>query len=525
MSSDKETGSYYTPYDTIQFMMDFLKKEQQDFSSVLEPSAGDGRFLSLLQENAEHITAVELFEKKVMQIKEKYAKNNIVVMQRNFLDFALDKQTQYSLIIGNPPYINMKLMADEDIQKARTLCSIQGLSVSAMQNMWLAFVVGACNLLQPGGSIFFVLPMEFLQVQYAEKLREHLESIFNTIHIVVFRKRVFPNIEQEICLVYLTNRSNEKEHIRYEVYEDAGQRTPVQCNIIRRNKPLAKWSNAILNDEAISLLKEAEIRYPKIKVMGKIAPGIVTGGNSCFILSEKQVCVYKCKDYVIPIVQKASYIAENTIEISDAVVQKIQKAGKPSYLLKLSQEKDIHKLPAELRDYLRKAGEAKTNGVRLKERYKCANRTPWYGVPIVKKGSVIFFKRYGNLPRVYINTADVHTTDAGYHIRLQEDLDAESLVFCFFNSMTLAQCEFNGRYYGGGVCELVPAEFQNLSVPYRKISPRDVATLKTMFNKNDTVENIVAFVNERTICQDYTEEQIQEFEEIRRILMGRRICD
>lgn len=44
-----------------------------------------------------------------------------------------------------------------------------------------------------------------------------------------------------------------------------------------------------------------------------------------------------------------------------------------------------------------------------------------------------------------------------------------SFVFCFYNSMTLAQCEYNGRYYGGGVRELVPSELQSLTIPYETI--------------------------------------------------------
>ncbi|MBQ2288353.1 MAG: Eco57I restriction-modification methylase domain-containing protein, partial [Lachnospiraceae bacterium] len=89
---------------------------------------------------------------------------------------ADESKGKYSLIIGNPPYINKKNMAKEDIDKAKALCKTEKLEVSAMQNMWLAFVVGASRLLLEEGTIFFVLPMEFLQVQYAEKLRIHLES-------------------------------------------------------------------------------------------------------------------------------------------------------------------------------------------------------------------------------------------------------------------------------------------------------------------------------------------------------------
>ena len=306
MNSDKLSGTYYTPPDAIRFMIEYLKSEQQDFSNVLEPSAGDGRFLPLLQQCAEHITAIELFQEKVDQMCQEYGRDSCTIVKDNFLNFAVNASERYSLIIGNPPYINKKLMGKEDIDKANTICIEAGLKGTVMQNMWLAFVVGACRLLQPGGSIFFVLPMEFLQVQYAEKLRGHLEKIFNIIHIIVFQKALFPEIEQEVCLVYLTNKNCTERHIRYEVYEDCRKSLPVQENSICWNKPLKKWSNAVLGDADISLLKSAVNRYPRIKDMGEIAPGIVTGGNRYFILPEEKVEEYQCREFVLPIVQKAS---------------------------------------------------------------------------------------------------------------------------------------------------------------------------------------------------------------------------
>ena len=158
MVSDKLSGTYYTPPDAIQFMIEYLKREQQDFSNVLEPSAGDGRFLPLLQGCAEHITAIELFQEKVDNMNREYAGDSCTIVKDNFLDFAVSTLERYSLIIGNPPYINKKLMKEDDIEKARNICVEAGLKETVMQNMWLAFVVGACRLLQPGGSIFFVLP-------------------------------------------------------------------------------------------------------------------------------------------------------------------------------------------------------------------------------------------------------------------------------------------------------------------------------------------------------------------------------
>lgn len=523
MKEEKKTGSYYTPLDLIQFMVDYLEREKQDFSNVLEPSAGDGRFLSLLLPKAKHIEAIELFEEKVRQIQQTFCDSKVEVKKRNFLDYVSETQKKYSLILGNPPYINLKMMGKEDIDKAKNLCEQENLSKSTMQNMWLAFVVGAVRLVSANGTIFFVLPMEFLQVQYAEKLRIYLEKKFNTIHIVSFEEAIFPEIEQDVCLVYLTNKKECPSHILYEIYKDTKSRKPICTNIIQKNKPLQKWSNAILGDDEISILKEAKGRYKQIGEMGEIAPGVVTGGNKFFILNQEQVEKYQCVQYTMPIVQKSSYISEKTIEIDKQILDGIIERNKPYYLLNLAGEKEISNLPEPLQEYLNWAGEEKVQENKLKEHYKCANRSPWYGVPIVNIGDIVFFKRYSILPRIYINKAMVHTTDAGYHIRLKKEFDAESVVFCFFNSMTLAQCEYNGRYYGGGVSELVPSEFKEITIPYRIIEKEDIAELKQLFQKKASTKEIVSFVNSKTIDLEFEKEEADKFEKIREKLIKRRI--
>lgn len=521
MDDNKKTGSYYTPPEIIRFMVEYLSIEKQDFDEVLEPSAGDGRFIKELIQHSKHITAIEKFENKVVDIQNAYHEKNVTVIHQNFLNYALNSSEKFSLVIGNPPYISAKMMETDEINISKELCELLNYRTDIMQNMWVAFVIGASRVLTPQGTIFFVLPTEFLQVQYAEKLREKLEVLFNTIHIIVFRKAVFQKIEQDVCLVYLSNRSNDTPQIVYKMFEDWLERKVIKETIIRKNKPLKKWSNAILDDSEISLLKETLKKYIKMNELGDIAPGIVTGGNKYFILTEAQVNQYSCKKFVIPIIQKSSYIESDKIEISKDVFNNIREKGKPTYLLDLENVKETE-IPQELLVYLKKAGEKKIAGVALKERFKCANRKPWYGVPIVKKGEVVFFKRYGKYPRIYINTEYIHTTDAGYHIRLNEDYDADSVVFCFFNSMTLAYCEFNGRYYGGGVCELVPSEFKGIPLPYHVIEKEDVNVLKKMFNDKKSIEEIVKFVNSKTICLDFKKESIV-FENIRKQLVERRL--
>lgn len=522
MDNNKETGSYYTPHKLISFMIDYLVNNNQNFANVLEPSAGDGRFLSKLLPISEHVKAIEVFEDKVLQINDNYLCDKLVVEQRNFLEYALKTQERFSLIVGNPPYISPKVMKAEDLDIAKKICTSENIDKSVMQNMWLAFVVGSSRILEKNGTIFFVLPTEFLQVQYAEKLRMELENRFNTIHIIGFEEPIFPEIEQDVCLVYMKNEKNGTAHITYEVYRNTTEKKALFNNTIKKNKPLKKWSNAILKDEDIILLKEKTAKYRKVEQLGISAPGIVTGGNKFFILSGKDVDKYHCEKYVIPILQKSSYISNNTITIDDNMWKNLAKKNKPMYLLDL-ENYELQDLPNELVKYLECIKDEEVGGQKLIQRFKCANRKPWYGVPIVNKGDIVFFKRYHKVPRVYINQINIHTTDAGYHIRLNEGIDKESAVFCFYNSLTLAQCEFEGRYYGGGVSELVPSEFKQLVIPYRDIDRAEVDKLNQLFQDKVDLEKIVAYVNEKTICLDMNIDEVKKIEYIRRRLIERRI--
>ena len=479
---DKLSGSYYTPFRTVQFMREYLAREHKIYERVLEPSAGDGRFIDEFEKekNLHSFVAVELMEEKVRQLRNQRYSERVEIIVDDFLDFSEKTNGKYQLIIGNPPYINIKNMRDDSKERARELCEKYRLPGSLMQNMWVAFVLAAVSCLERGGTIFFVLPMEFLQVQYAEKIRLFLEKQFDTIHILSFKERMFPEIEQESCLVYLTNEFKNQSYINFEMYDKLDSNIPYYCSKIERNKPLKKWTNAILSDTDIDLLNLIESKYKKISEVCDASPGIVTGANNEFILTKEQVKQLECQEFILPIISKSNILNGQFILNKD-VIKKIGEKGNRVYLLDLSHV-DEKLFSQPLKEYLTVIGEKENaSKIKLKNRYKCRNRTPWYGVPIVRNGEVFFFKRYDRIPRIYVNEADMYTTDSAYNMRLGSVYDKCSMAFCFYNSLTLTQCEFYGRYYAGGVLELTPSEFKRLTIPYRKIDRNDIERLSKMF--------------------------------------------
>ncbi len=518
---DKKTGSFYTPEKVVRFMVRFLRGQGQSFQRTLEPAAGDGRFLPvLLQQQQCQIDAVELFEDKVSDMRSRIAAPGLRYFTTDFLDYAEICAERYDLIIGNPPYISLKNMETEAVEKGRRLFAAEKIHKSVMQNLWSAFLVAAVKLLKRDGTIFFVLPAEFLQVHFAEKLRLYLEERFNNIKIFNFETNIFPEIEQHTCLVYLSNCEAAPPYIDYYLYASPEERAPVRRSRIEKNKPLKKWSNAVLDDGDIRLLRECTAGCLQVGQLGPCAPGIVTGGNRYFIVNRSFVEENQAQDFVLPILQKNALIKEDTLLFNSELFQKLRERDAPVYLLNLAH---AERIPEGVLSYLNRVGEESSSGIKLKERHKCSNRSPWYGVPIVNYGDLFFFKRTDKLPHLYINQLKIHTTDAGYHIRLQNQYDAASVAFCFYNSLTLALCEFNGRYYGGGVLELTPSEFKSLFLPYEQIAPEDVEVLDGMFREKRPAEEIVSFVNERTLADRFPPFVVERLNVIRETLMRRRL--
>ena len=134
---DKLLGSYYTPFRTVRFMREYLQREHKMYGRVLEPSVGDGRFIDEFEKekNLQSFVAVELIEEKVRHLRNKRYSERVEIVADDFLEFSEKTNEKYQLIIGNPPYINIKNMGDDSKERARKLFEKCQLPSFLMQNI------------------------------------------------------------------------------------------------------------------------------------------------------------------------------------------------------------------------------------------------------------------------------------------------------------------------------------------------------------------------------------------------------
>lgn len=512
--NEKETGSFYTPVSLIDFMVKYVKNRIAP-KTILEPSAGDGRFVPQLRVLGAQISLAEFVEDKAKHLMTTFG-NECKVHCCDFIQYSLDNHETYDLIIGNPPYISKKNVPEDQCISSEEILKYFTLDKSIFQNLWVSFVLSALKLVSPNGAIFFVLPFEFLQVQYAEKLRAFLETKFNTIEIITFEDRIFQEIEQDICLVYLSNETQVKSYIQYSTLRNLESPDPIFQSIIMRNKPLKKWSNCILNDEETENLIQLAGKFPRVAEFGDISPGIVTGANSFFILPKNEIdALHLPEENSVPIITKSSVIPSLlSLNVSD--FEKTYSEKHRTHLMNLN-GLDHKDFSPELLAYISQ-GENK----QINEGYKCKKRKRWYDVPITKRGEACFFKRYHMLPRILINQAELQSTDVIYNIRFKEGYDAKSFAFCFYNSLTLVLCEYNGRFYGGGVGELVPSEFKQLRIPYKKVEDTHIQMLDEMLRNKTEISAIIDYVDSIALS-GLSDEDIRILQHIRSRYLKRRL--
>lgn len=143
-------GQVFTPPVVVHAMLSMRKNS----GSILEPSAGNGAFMSALDKNA---VGIELDERFVTDQR---------VSVGDF--FAYPLTNRFDTIIGNPPYVRF-----QDIRKStKRLLSMEWFD--RRSNLYLFFIAKCMHHLDRGGELIFITPRDFMKSTSAKQLNAEL---------------------------------------------------------------------------------------------------------------------------------------------------------------------------------------------------------------------------------------------------------------------------------------------------------------------------------------------------------------
>ena len=483
--ADKLRGGYYTSPGLANWLCEWAIRSAGD--RVLEPACGDGVFLNSVLErfsalgacspefDSNNLIGVEVIPEEADRARKRLLdrfgpKVSDVVLTGDFFDAWRGLNSRgFDAVVGNPPFIRYQNFPEPYRSRAMAIMTELGLKPNRLTNIWVPFVVAASARLRSGGRLALVLPAELLQVSYAAQLRSFLAQRFSRIDIIACNELFFDNAEQEVlllladgalpvpssdnrCRVAMTEANTVSEVIGRSPGEVIAETPP---KTVQHDSE--KWLKYFLTNKEISLMRKLR-EAPEITNLSAYASvdvGVVTGRNSFFVLSGKEIAEHGLEDYGVPIVSRTEQLKGARLDPEDW--QSLADDGNRVHLLHLS-PLNGDPLKGHLKRYIQ-IGEEQ----RIHEGYKCSIRSPWYAVPSVWQPSGFLFRQIYDFPRAVLNQANATSTDTIH--RLSCKVQPEQVVANAYTYLSAASAEIEGRSYGGGVLELEPSEAERLLMP------------------------------------------------------------
>ncbi|MBG9989489.1 N-6 DNA methylase [Aerococcaceae bacterium DSM 111176] len=501
-TNDKLRGGYYTPSIITEFMVNQLFKESE-FMNILEPSMGDGRFISTLKalDGNFKVTGIELFESEYQKVQDKvFNDDRFKLKNEDFYKFYRETDSHYDLIIGNPPYIRYQLLTAEQREIQSDILEKNGLKANKLINAWVAFTVAAIELLVPSGTLAFVLPTDILQVNYAKELRKLFSSVFTHLTIIQFKETVFDQLQQDVVIIIGKKKKNFFDDHAISIKNITSSNDLININI--NDLPVEpstvteslykndKWNLTLLEEEDRvfyeSIKNSDKIIYFNNHIKGEV--GITTGKNSIFSVSNETVLDYDLSDYTIPLLGRS--VEANGIYYKPEDHEMNANNGKNVNLLDFNNK--LLNFGAE--KYIENIEE-----LELHNGYKLSIRNKWYEVPSIWVPDGFLLRRIGSYPKILLNKTGATTTDTFHRLTFNSYYDKDLLIFLCYSSITLMSFELESRIFAGGALEILPGDLKNILIPKPHLEIYfDKNLLSELDNKlrnNDEIEHVVSWVD------------------------------
>jgi adenine-specific DNA-methyltransferase len=463
----KQLGAFYTSNVAVDFLVRWGMNQVRGV--VLDPSCGDGRFLTRAAElGAQEVIGCELDPQAVSATRSALAKSGVNATIHHADFFALDpaQHPKVDVVVGNPPFIRYQRFTGESRRRALESALHVGVHLSALTSAWAPFVIHSIRFLRPGGAMAMVVPAEIVQTKYGILTLKALCRSFSHISLLVFARNFFDDAQAETYLLLAEGAGHSCNSVDFHPFESIQQLAGVQLNglsattfpvVGAERMPFALAFLTADEREAwrLALENPAVVRLADL---GEITNGYVTGSNAFFHSTREAALAEGLPaEWLRPSVTNAASLRGLEFTIRD--VEEIEEGGRPQHLLDLPDD-DLLNSHAEQLSLLVKRGMAQ--GVQT--RFKCRTRDPWWRVPGTHTPDIFLPYMIGREPVSSVNRVSATHTNTIHGFRLHCPSRAPACAMALLSTLSLLSMELEGRTYGGGILKLEPSEMEQVRV-------------------------------------------------------------
>ena len=440
----------------------------------LDPAFGTGAFYSaLLQEtNSDFVkkaTAIEIDPLFANAANNFWFENNIDIINSDFTN--VDPDNHYNLIICNPPYVRHQLIEAEDKIRIKNKTKVvSGVNLSGLAGLYCHFLLQSIQWMEEGAVAGWLVPSEFMDVNYGKSVKEFLLSKVELFQIHRFDPQdvQFTDALVSSAVVWFKNKAPTNQSVTFSYGGSLmlpRESKKINFDSLRKE---SKWTHFPCQTK-----KEITPNTSKLKDYFEVKRGIATGGNEFFILEESRISELKLPlEFFRPVLPSARYV-KSTIVNSD-------EHGNPLlpqrlFLLDCRLSEDELKIDyPQLWQYLESGKDSFGNS------YLCRTRKCWYyqeqrEIPMLV---CTYMGRSRNEEssafRFILNNSKATVTNSYLALyprkplldKLIKSPELKREVWEMLNEMTTDSLRKEGRIYGGGLQKIEPKELLNIDVPF-----------------------------------------------------------
>jgi len=493
-------GQFATPSGLAGEILNFAKRQFSPSEKItfLDPAFGTGAFFTALLRTfpISQILSATGFEIDPIYGDEAQKLWSNSPLSLKITDFTKlsppsSNSNKTNLIICNPPYVRHHHLPSED--KLRLQFKVKqatGRRLNGLAGLYCYFLLLADTWLANGGLAGWLIPSEFMDVNYGEQIKSYLLHDVTLLRIHRFdpSEVQFQDAMVSSAVVWFKKEKPAANNSVEFTYGGTLQQPNVSRNISSVILDRAtKWTNFPLNgsyskDAGLAPFDKSEL---KLSDLFAIKRGIATGANKFFILDPERISQHKLPpECLTPILPSPRCLASDEIA-SDA--QGLPIIDKKLFLLNCKlKEAEVEERYPSLWKYLQA-------GIKdgINQGYLCQHRAPWYlqetrlPAPILCTYMGRSFSKSRKPFRFILNQSKATAPNVYLMLypqrRLSDLLNRKpellGKIWAALNQISKETLFEEGRVYGGGLYKLEPNELANVSI-------NEIASLLPDFRKN-----------------------------------------
>lgn len=471
-------GQFATPPLLAEAMVRLSKRFHPSGVPIkfLDPALGTGAFFSALlrvfgPDGIESAIAYELDNRLTAISQSLWTGLGLKVTQADFTlaDPPENDLQKPNFILCNPPYVRHHHIAPSAKARLKKKTTQLGFNVSGLTGLYAYFLLLADQWMATDAIAVWIIPSEFLDVNYGLVLKKYLCDQVSTIRIHRFEPSnvQFSDALVTSSILVFRKSLSLKEPVHFTSGNDLINPSSERWIARKQLNPEIKWTSYFSERRKI----HTGLKKTTLGEIFNIRRGLATGSNKFFLLEESEIESLGIPTrFLRPILPSSRFISSSIIQ-SDLKGLPI---GIPRlFVLDCSLPREaIQKQFPSLENYLIE-GESQ----QVHKLYLPSSRKPWYSqerrpaAPILctymgrskKEGGAFRFIR--NYSQATAHNVYLLLYPKG-KLELAACRDPKVLDIVFEYLHKIDSFEYLGRVYGGGLKKIEPRELANLEIPF-----------------------------------------------------------